>query len=350
MSERFGRRRIPQDLGHPVPPVPTRIPGDLTPPIIPSREITGAEGPTHEQLSTARVQYVFALEAIIRKKAETEHGWQEHHNPKAYREVKKTIKNLVILSVLKDNDLPLDKFRKKHKEKAGEYERMLEDITPEIETAKSGIMGRAAEIQEDEREKTTKEALGKLRSSVHRRALLGLEEPDPVKRKQERGKIATSGFWSITTTVGALTLPGAGVAYAANQSFVDLGSVTDWKTFLTIAGITAANAGVMYANYRAQLYSLNKVGFSMSIIAKGSHYTRTKLLPKDERKTRRDVFVATVVPSNWELPLLTLGLLIPGAGPLATTAIVGHGLASIVLNGAEAAGTAGYAAVRKGTT
>jgi hypothetical protein len=325
--------------------IPRNIPRDLIPAV--AQETENSEGPTHEQLSTARVQFVFALEDIIRKKAEKEHEWEEHHNPKSYTEVKRTIKNLVILYVLKDNGLPLDKFRKKHKEKADEYERMLKDINPAIDLAKTEIMERAAEIKEDEREKTTKEALGKLRNGNHRRALLGLEEPDPAQRKKERGKTAVSTGWSIATTVGALAAPGAGVVYAANQNFVDLGSITDWKTFLAIAGVSAVNAGVIYANYRAQLYSLDKVGISMSIIAKGSHYTTTKLLPKNERLTRRAVFLATAVPSNWQLPLLTLGLLIPGAGPLATIAFVGHGLASIGLNATEAAGTAAYTGARE---
>jgi len=308
----------------------------------------GPKEPTHAQLSTARVQYVFALESIIKKKAEAEHGWEAHHNPKAYRDVKRTIKNLVILSVLKDNDVPLDKFRKRHKEKAPDYERMLGDITEEIEEKKNEIMGRAGEISPQEREDTNKKALKLLKSTMHRKALVALVEPDPVKRRKERRKGIISAGWSIPTTIAAFAGPGLGAVAAANLPFVELGSITDLKTLLTVTGVTAANAAVIYANYRAQLYSLDKVGISMSFLAKTSHYTTTQLLPENEHLTQKGVLLATAGPSIWQIPLLTLGLLIPGAGPLASIAFVGHGIASIATNGLEAAGTAGNAALRRG--
>lgn len=297
---------------------------------------------TPQQLFASQVLFALRVGDLITTKAKQYHDLHPHLPipDELSKEVKQTRTALTTLYVLNVSKLRLDKWRRKWGEKKfRDYEKMLENLMPEIVKQKAATVGNASLIKDEEREEIIDLSKKHKFSGNFRETLVTETEPNVQQRQKERRNVKISAGLSLPTIIGGhlISLSATGATIA--QSAVELGPIYDWKSLTAVAVASGVSALTIYANYRAQLHLLKEVGISPGIGAKLADYVTKRYSPGDEKLYRRRILMATAIPTVWLEPLLIAGLFVPG-GPLA---FVAYQAGASVVNLIEAGGSEGVA-------
>ncbi len=337
------RRRplhIPADLLHVLGREPAKTPQTVLVEDLLNRNLTGTESKaTHAQLSAALVLFAIHLEDMIEAKAKQKHRLQPHLHPildEFSKDVQKTRKALTLLYLNKTTGLPIEKYRRRWKEKTWEYDRLLREVRQEeIDDKKSAIIKRATLITQQEREEITKIALWKMHRPLHRKTISAIREPDPKKRRDEREKYATALKLTVPTAVLAHLFMLGGAAYETADPHMDYGHLTDWKTLLVVLGSFAAKYMSIKFNSNAQYQTLENphIRTSPSIATKSAHGLVDNVSPENSKLKKRAIWATTVFPYLWEDILLVVGSLFPEAIAAAVGVNAGAAAANLAEGG-----------------
>lgn len=306
------------------------------------REAGQPSDATESQLSAAQILFVLHLDELLTEQARRAHGVHPHadFSSVADRDIRRARNAMTVLYVLKTYDLPLDKFRRRWKEKAPTYERMLDAVLQEIEVKRSAIFEHASQITDDDRREITKIALKKMHRRRHRHALEELSEPDKKKRKQNKKRRFISGAISAAAVAVATGLTVPVGRLAATVESIDMSSIYNWKTLTAVAASYGFHYLSLHFDSRAMMRLLSDphINVAPSIGATEAYKLADRLVPEDETVKRRAVFGGTAFLPVAVEPALIVGLLLP-FGPLATiTRNVAGGITYLL----EAAGSHGW--------
>lgn len=241
---------------------------------------------------------------------------------------------LVDLYFIREQGLDPKAFKERWGERAVDVENLLDSISPELHLHREEFLSQASNLNSFERARISLKARRRLKqlSEDQKTQLLSIVGySDSKERARVLNKIGFSGILTGIATIPYTVGIAGAIALEKTHPLVQLGSISNRSTQLTIALSYLLSYSAAFVNSQTNLRLLRdtNINTSPNIFATGLYFMLKKLVPESELMADLGVRVGTFVPGIIQEPAVISSLFVPILGP---QAVLARNIAGGVLN------------------